>query len=156
MSRSFEAPETIPYRCPACGTPLGTESPPAAEAPCAHCGKPLWFVHKELNPLTIIHFAAGRILKDAEFQTLREFLFSRSPSPRVILNLDNCQYFSDTTLAGFILLYKKLAAAQGQLKICGLRSPMLDVFKLARLDQLFDIYDDERSALAGFEKPAGK
>jgi anti-sigma B factor antagonist len=66
------------------------------------------------------------------------------------LNLNDCQYFSDTTLAGFILLYKKLTEARGKLRICCLRPPMSDVFKLARLDQLFDIYDDEKAAVAGF------
>jgi len=151
MSESLEAPERSPNRCPACGHEIGMDPmPPAADTPCPHCGKPLWFVHKELNPVTIINFAPGRILKEGEFQTLRDFLFSRNPSPKVILNLTNCQYFSDTTLAGFIVTYKKLIAAHGQLKICCLRSPMLDVFKLARLDQLFDIYDDETSAVASF------
>lgn len=151
MNESSEAIDRIAYCCPACANPLGPgPSVPVADTPCPHCGKPIWFVYKELNPVTIIHFAPGRILKDGEFQTLREFLFARSPRPRVILNLDNCQYFSDTTLAGFIVTYKKLTAAQGQLKICCLRSPMLDVFKLARLDQLFDIYDDEPSAAASF------
>jgi anti-sigma B factor antagonist len=149
MNESFSAPEQIPNRCPACGSEVDSEpSPPTADTPCPHCGKPLWFVHKQVEHAVIVQFSAGRILKDGEFQHLREFLFARSPAPRVILNLTNCQYFSDTTLAGFIILYKRLTEARGKLKICCLRSPMLDVFKLARLDQLFDIYDDEKSALA--------
>jgi len=40
--------------------------------------------------------------------------------------------------------------SRGKLNICCLRPPMSDVFKLARLDQLFDIYDDEQTALANF------
>ncbi len=151
MNESLGASSDPPGRCPACDNELnlGT-SLPAAETPCLQCGKPLWFVHSEINHVAVIRFLPGRILKEAEFQTLRELLFSRSPSPHVVLNLNDCQYFSDTTLAGFILLYKKLTEARGKLKICCLRSPMLDVFKLARLDQLFDIYDDEKAALASF------
>jgi anti-sigma B factor antagonist len=124
--------------------------PPTADTPCPHCGKPLWFLHSEASDVVVVRFSPGRILKEAEFQALREFLFGRSPSPRVVLNLNDCQYFSDTTLAGFILLYKKLTEARGKLRICCLRPPMSDVFKLARLDQLFDIYDDEKAAVAGF------
>jgi len=151
MNQSIQVPERIPSRCPLCGTELSTDnSPPPAETPCPHCGKPLWFVHKQVEHVVIVDFSPGRILKDGEFQVLREFLFAQSPTPKVILNLTNCQYFSDTTLAGFILLYKKLTEARGKLKICCLRPPMSDVFKLARLDQLFDIYDDEKTALAGF------
>lgn len=100
--------------------------------------------------MVVVRFSPGRILKEGEFQRLREFLFARSPNPRVVLNLNDCQYFSDTTLAGFIVLYKKLMEARGRLKICCLRPPMSDVFKLARLDQLFDIYDDEKTALVNF------
>jgi anti-sigma B factor antagonist len=138
-------------RCPACDNELdfGT-SLPAADTPCPQCGKPLWFVHREIDHAVVIRFLPGRILKEPEFQAIREVLFARSPTPHVVLNLNDCQYFSDTTLAGFILLYKRLTEARGKLKICCLRSPMLDVFKLARLDQLFDIYDEEKAALAGF------
>ena len=110
----------------------------------------MWFLHCEIDHVEVIRFLPGRILKEGEFQALREFLFAHSPSPHVVLNLNDCQYFSDTTLAGFIVIYKKLTEARGKLKICCLRSPMLDVFKLARLDQLFDIYDDEKNALASF------
>jgi anti-sigma B factor antagonist len=151
MTDSPATPERIPNRCPACGNEVDTETAvPAADTPCPHCGKPLWFVYEQVEHVLAIHFLPGRILKEAEFQTLREFLFAQSPAPRVVLNLLNCPYFSDTTLAGFIVLYKKLTEARGKLKICYLRSPMLDVFKLARLDQLFDIYDDMAAALASF------
>jgi anti-sigma B factor antagonist len=151
MNESMQTPERIPSRCPLCGNELNPDTLPlAADSPCPHCGKPLWFVHRQVEHVAIVDFSPGRILKDGEFHVLREFLFAQSPMPKVILNLANCQYFSDTTLAGFILLYKRLTEAQGKLKICCLRSPMLDVFKLARLDQLFDIFDDEKSALASF------
>ncbi len=151
MNESIQLPERIPFRCPLCGNELNTDnSAPAADTPCPHCGKPLWFVHKLVDHVVVLDFSPGRILKDGEFRVLREFLFAQSPTPKVVLNLTNCQYFSDTTLAGFILLYKKLTEARGKLRICCLRSPMLDVFKLARLDQLFDIFDDERSALSSF------
>jgi len=151
MNESFEAPQGVPARCPSCDQPISVGAmPPAADTPCPNCGKPLWFVHSEASDVVVVRFSPGRILKEPEFQTLRQFLFGRSPSPHVVLNLNDCQYFSDTTLAGFIILYKKLTEARGKLKICCLRPPMSDVFKLARLDQLFDIYDDEKAALASF------
>jgi anti-sigma B factor antagonist len=151
MNESMQALERIPSRCPLCGDELRPDILPlAADSPCPHCGKPLWFVHRQVEHVVIVDFSPGRILKEDEFRVLREFLFAQSPMPKVILNLTNCPYFSDTTLAGFILLYKRLTEARGKLKICCLRSPMLDVFKLARLDQLFDIFDDEKSALASF------
>jgi len=140
-----------PGRCPECNGEI--EAPaasPPADTPCPRCGKPIWFLYREVDHVVVLRFLSGRILKEPEFRTLREFLFARSPTPHVVLNLTDCQYFSDTTLAGFILMYKKLTEAHGKLKICCLRSPMLDVFKLARLDQLFDIYEDEASALASF------
>ncbi len=142
---------SIPLRCPECDgeIELGTACP-AADTPCPHCGKPLWFLYREVNHVVLLRFLPGRILKEPEFQTVRTFLFARSPTPHVVLNLSDCQYFSDTTLAGFILMYKRLTEARGKLTICCLRSPMLDVFKLARLDQLFDIYEDEPTALASF------
>ncbi len=137
-------------RCPECDGPIEAAAGPPADTPCPHCGKPLWFLHREADHVVLLRFLPGRILKEPEFQTVREFVFARSPTPHVVLNLNDCQYFSDTTLAGFILMYKRLTEARGKLKICCLRSPMLDVFKLARLDQLFDIYEDETAALTSF------
>jgi anti-anti-sigma factor len=151
MNQTTETHEQTPHRCPACGNEVAEgPAPLVADTPCPHCGKPLWFVYRTVEGILIVEFLAGRILKDVEFLALREFLFAQNAAPRVVLNLLHCQYFSDTTLAGFIILYKKLTEARGKLKICYLRSPMLDVFKLARLDQLFDIYDDESGAVASF------
>jgi len=48
-------------------------------------------------------------------------------------------------------LNKKVKDAAGQLKLCCLRPEIGEVFKITRLDRVFDIRKDEASGLSAFK-----
>lgn len=69
---------------------------------------------------------------------------------KILLNFDKVQYVSSTMLGQLASLDRQVRAAKGQLKLCGLGPILRDTFHIGRFDSIFDIRDDEDSALKAF------
>lgn len=67
----------------------------------------------------------------------------------LVLSFTNVEFLSSAALNKLIVLNNKVKAAQGKLKLCGLRPEILEVFKITRLNQLFVIAATEKDALQG-------
>jgi anti-sigma B factor antagonist len=65
----------------------------------------------------------------------------------LLLNFSNVRYLSAAALGKLINLKKKVMAVKGKLKLCCIHPDLLEAFRISRLDQVFEIYEDERSAL---------
>ena len=69
---------------------------------------------------------------------------------QLLLNFGNVQYLSSAALGKLINLKKKVGAVRGKLKLCCIHPDLLEVFKITRLDQVFEIYAEEQQALDRF------
>jgi anti-sigma B factor antagonist len=69
---------------------------------------------------------------------------------KMLLSLSGIQYLSSAMLVKLIALKKRIEEAQGRLKLCGLSPVLCDIFRVSKLDHLFEIENDEASALANF------
>ena len=49
-------------------------------------------------------------------------------------------------------LNKRCKQEQIDLKLCNISPDIMEVFKITRLNRVFDIYDDENSAITAFAK----
>ena len=58
----------------------------------------------------------------------------------LLLNFGNVQYLSSAALGKLINLKKKVSAVKGKLKLCCIHPDLLEVFRITRLDQVFEIY----------------
>ena len=56
-----------------------------------------------------------------------------------VLDLGDIQYLLSAALGKLIKLNKKVVGGGGKLRIENLRSDILDVFRITRLDKVFDI-----------------
>src|SRR5216684_3004956 len=56
---------------------------------------------------------------------------------------------SSAALGKLITMDKKVKAAGGKLRLCSIRSDIKEVFKITRLDKLFQIADDRDKAIEG-------
>jgi anti-sigma B factor antagonist len=70
--------------------------------------------------------------------------------PRIVLNLSNAHFMSSAMLAHLVKLHRKLQAAKGRVRLCGLRPVIMDAFKVSHFDRIFEIFPDEASALKKF------
>jgi anti-sigma B factor antagonist len=69
---------------------------------------------------------------------------------KVVLNLYNASYMPSAMLAQLIQLRRKMQSVRGALRLCALRPPVVDAFKVSQFDKLFEIFPDELSALKSF------
>lgn len=69
---------------------------------------------------------------------------------KVVLNLYNAGYMSSAMLAQLVTLHRKMQAQKGKVRLCCLRPPVMDAFKVSHFDRLFEIFPDEPSALKKF------
>ena len=105
----------------------------------------------EVQDVTVVRFLDRKLLDAANIQELGDELFGlveRDKRKRLLLNFSNVEFLSSAALNKLIILDKKVKTNQGKLKLCNLRPEILEVFAITRLNQLFDIADDEADALA--------
>jgi len=73
----------------------------------------------------------------------------------VVLNGAHLEYVSSATLGKLMTLSRLVTEAGGSLKLCSLEPQFHDVLRTTRLNEVFEIYDDEQTALASFKEQAG-
>jgi anti-sigma B factor antagonist len=77
-------------------------------------------------------------------------LVATGKEPKILVNLSNAHFVSSAMLANLVKMQRRVQEAKGKLKLCGLRPVIMDAFKIARFDRLFEIHPDENSALSKF------
>jgi len=151
VTDSTQSPQDAPGLCPACGEPFVPDpESPDEEGPCPHCRHPVWFVRKPLDDAVVLTFLTGLISGSESLGRLDEVTAAVAKAPRIVVDLSRMRFISSMFLGMLVALHRRVVAAQGALRLCGLRSGEREVFKATRLDTVFDIREDEPSALASF------
>jgi anti-sigma B factor antagonist len=150
MSPSTSPRDGKPDRCPVCGTGVGGgSSDVSGKAPCPNCGHLLWFVSSRVGSVTVIHLidtrAAVMELIDLLDNAVLEGAFGQ-----ILINFGKIQQVSSAALGKLIKLMSHADSVRGKLKLCSLHEDLRHVFRITRLDQVFEIYDQEAEALASF------
>jgi anti-sigma B factor antagonist len=105
----------------------------------------------EAGEVTVVRLVDRRLMDEPSVQELARELFRLVDVEKrgsLLLNFSAVDYLSSGVLGKLITLEKKLRAAGGKLTLTNLRPEIREVFAMTRLDQLFDIRDDEVEALA--------
>ncbi len=108
---------------------------------------------REIDGVAVVRFADRKILDELIIQELGRELFSlveEENRKNVLLNFTNVEFLSSAALGKLISLHKKVERAGGNLKLSNIRPEIYDVFKITRLNEKFDIRDDQEDALADF------
>jgi anti-anti-sigma factor len=138
MVISSRTPEGTPSRCPICGTDLKIESSdPAGDAPCPCCGHLLWFTREEVGGAQIIK-PTGNLLSSESLDQLFESVEVR-PGMQLVLDFRGVQYVTSAVLGKLINLKKKVAVMRGMMRLRGIHPDLEEVFRITRLDQVFEI-----------------
>lgn len=109
---------------------------------------------KTVNGVTVVGLAAGESVfqtKDVEELDgeLRRLVSEAAPR-KLILSLEGTRYLSSGMLGRLINLQKQVSQAGGQFAVCCPTPVMRDTFRVSKLDQVIELFDDEAAALARF------
>lgn len=108
---------------------------------------------EEVNDVTIARFTDKKILDESNIQVIGNQLFSLVDDDhrqKIVLDFTNVEYLSSAALGKLITMDKKVKATGGKLRLCAIRSDILEVFKITRLDKLFTIKETREKALEAF------
>ena len=108
---------------------------------------------EEVNDVTIARFTDKKILDESNIQIIGNQLFNlvdEDHRQKIVLDFTNVEYLSSAALGKLITMDKKVKAAGGKLRLCSIRPDIKEVFKITRLDKLFQIVDNRDKAVEGF------
>lgn len=75
-----------------------------------------------------------------------------SESTRVVLDFTKVQFMSSSMLGKLVAVHKKVKGYKAKLKLASVTPDIQEVFKITRLDKLFDIEKDADAARKAFLK----
>jgi anti-sigma B factor antagonist len=109
--------------------------------------------YEPVGGVTVVSFVDSKIVSEEAIQEVGDQLYAlvdEEGHKNILLNFSNVQFLSSAALGKFINLKKRIGAVKGKLKLCCIHPDLFEVFRITRLDQVFEIYDDEQEALDKF------
>jgi anti-sigma B factor antagonist len=109
---------------------------------------------QDAGEVLVVGFKQSSILDQRVIDQIgREFEqagLEASGNRKLLLNFQGVEFMSSAMLGKLIQLQKRCKNDKIRLKLCAIAKNPLDVFKITRLDRLFEIHDDGATALAAF------
>ncbi len=113
-------------------------------------------VTEHKNDVTVVSFLDVAILDEvskASGEQLEEIAKSKE-GINLVVDFSNVDYLSSAVLGKLVKVRKIVVKQQnGKMKLCGIKSNILQVFKITKLDKLFEIHPNEEKAIKSFKKP---
>jgi anti-sigma B factor antagonist len=106
---------------------------------------------REVNGITILDLS-GRITLGQESGTVRDevLLILASGSKKILVNLKDVTYIDSSGLGELVAAYTAVKNAGGELKLLNLTSKVRDLLVITKLVTVFDVKEDEASAVESF------
>lgn len=67
-----------------------------------------------------------------------------------VIDLTGVPVMDSSGIAALVNLFKRVRIGAGDVKLCGIREEIMEIFQLTRLDRVFDIFDNRADAVASF------
>ncbi len=106
-----------------------------------------------VNDVAVVHFRTRKIIEDLNIQEMGKELFElveQDGGKKFVLSFSSVDFLSSAALGKLISLNNKMKSHSAKMKLCCIRPEIYDVFRITRLDRIFDIKKDEADALATF------
>jgi len=105
------------------------------------------------NQVNVVEFSDRKILEELSITEIGDELsrlLEGAPEAKLLLNFSKVEHLSSAALGMLIKLNKQVSEQGGQLKLSDIAPQIYEVFKITRLNKLFEIYDTAEQALASF------
>ncbi len=109
----------------------------------------------EGDDVLIVYFQDVRIIDDSRINSLGQELgelINDTSNSRIILNFQNVGFMSSAMIGKLVLFGKKCKEAKVKLRLCTIGENVEEVFKLMRLNKVFDIDKNEETSIKKIKK----
>ena len=94
----------------------------------------------------IKHFNA--LIADPVKEQLKQFY--EQPNTKLILNLEDIDFVDSTGFGVFLSIMKTANNHYGHFKICNIHTDVMELFKLLKLHNVFEIYNTQEDCVNSF------
>jgi anti-anti-sigma factor len=107
---------------------------------------------REAGPVGVIELSGEiDIYNCGEIRKLIDAYITRT-IVRIIVDMGRVTYIDSSTIGVFLAELKRLCAQGGNLRLLNLTGAPRHVLEMARLEELFPPFDDEKKAMESFER----
>jgi anti-sigma B factor antagonist len=103
----------------------------------------------------VVGFTDSKILDSQRIEQVGKELqesVSHALQNKMLLNFRGVSFMSSAMITKLVMLNKTCKAKGVTLKFCEVSPNVMEVFKITRLNKLFDIQEGEEKAIASFDK----
>ena len=107
----------------------------------------------KFGDVTVVHFCNRRITEDLDIQEFgneMSNMVEKEKPQKLLLNFSTVEFLGSSALGKLINLERKVRSQGGAIKLSNIRASIYEVLVIVKLNRLFDIKEDEASALAAF------
>ncbi len=108
---------------------------------------------KKTGDVSVVQFADRKILEELSIHEIGEelrALAETEPQVKLLLDFGNVDHLASAALGMLITLHKKVQEQNGSLKLSNINRQIFQVFKITRLNRVFDIHETAEQALDSF------
>lgn len=105
--------------------------------------------------ILVAYFTDGKILDSQRIEQVGRELQEAVPQAvhkKMVLNFQGVSFMSSAMITKLVQVNKACKAQGVALRFCELSSNVMEVFKITKLNKLFDIHKSEDKAIESFEK----
>ena len=108
---------------------------------------------RQMGSITIVDLSGRITLGEGSValrDTIRELV--AKGNKKILLNLGEVTYVDSSGLGGLVSAFGTVRDQGGELKLLNLTKKIHDLLRMTKLDTVFDVKDDEATAIAAFTK----
>ncbi len=102
---------------------------------------------------TVATLTSEKILEEQDIRALEEALMpliAQAEIKNMVIDFSNVKFLTSSALGLLIRVNKKVRESSGNLRLCSIDPRILEIFRITRLDSVFDIQPDVESAVRSF------
>lgn len=100
--------------------------------------------------IAIVTLQAEHLDASAAEEFKKDMLPILDTNNKIILDMSPLQFVDSAGLGAILSCLRRVSAANGDLKLCGLTKPVRAVFEISRMHRIFDIFPTRAEALSAF------
>lgn len=98
----------------------------------------------------VVTLLLEKILEQGDIQSMQDSimpLIEQTPAINMVIDFAKVEFLSSSVLGLLIRVSKKIYETGGELRLCSINLKIEEIFKITRLDKVFQISPDKDSAL---------
>ena len=110
---------------------------------------------RELDGVLIVHPQDVRIIDETQIMELGNDLtnlINTMKEDKMLLNFSHVNFMGSAMIGKLILVSKKCKAARIDMRMCCLNENIIEVFRLMKMEKVFETYANEPEAMKSFKE----